>query len=180
MPYSTTNAPPWIDATLTYTPPTADAPPALNDVNREPRVLPQIRIQGIAGWYDLPDFIDNREGRTYGSGEVAYPGREIGKTLVPECRIESDDRLEFTQIIADLAHGFGDRSGEGVWTITPWAPFADEDTPVIWTFSTLVTGLVFDKAPVLVDNGVTYSWGFVLTLRMSDPRFYVAGTAVYP
>ncbi len=171
MPYGTTHAPPWFDATQQWEPATADAPPILNDVNKEPRELPQIVIDAITGWYDRADFIDNRAGRSAGPGEIKYPGRLIGKTLVYECRIEADGRLDFMETIASLQAGF-DEDAEGEMTITPWAPFAGS---VTWTFTAAVLALAFDKKPVLSGGPVIYEWPFVLTLRMSDVQFYSAG-----
>lgn len=173
--YTVAHGPPWRDATLAWQPATAEAPPVLNDVGYEPRRLPQIALDKNTGWRDLPEMVDSREGRTYGIGEVAYPPRYLGKTLVPEGRIEADDRLDLLELQNAMVQGFGDRDVEGTMTVTPWPPFGGtgEDL-VVWTFKALVLDLKFDADWTLSDG--FYEWGFVLTLRMSDPHFYVGET----
>ena len=174
MVYGTQHGASWYDSKHQWDPATATAPPVLNDVNKEPRVLPQTVVDGVTGWYDLADFIDNREGRTYGKGEIQYPPRVTGKTLVYECHIEAASRLDFHAIITATQVGFGDREVEGAMTVTPWLPFGGA-TPVVWTYYALVTALAFDRAPKLQEDGITYQWGYVLTLRMSDATFYPSG-----
>lgn len=173
MAYTATHGPPALDAIHTWNPATATDPPALGDTHLEPMVLPQIVIDGITGWRDLPELVDNRAPRTFGVGEVAYPPRTLGKTLVYECRLQADDREELLEEQHALITGFGDRATEGVMTVTPWAAPGG----VAWTYSALVLDLKFDaKWKLDGESQVTYEWPFVLTLRMSDPHFYTGET----
>jgi hypothetical protein len=172
MAYDPSHGPPALDATHQWDPATVSNPPALGDTHREPIVLPQIEIVGITGWRDLPEMIDNRAPRTFGVGEVPYPPRFTGKTLVYECEMQADDRLDLMVMQMSLVTGFGDRDVEGAMTVTPWpAPGG-----VAWTYSALVTDLKFDPAWKLDgESQIQYRWGFTLTLRMSDPRFFTGG-----
>ncbi len=174
MPYGATHAPSWWDSTHAWVPATADPPPVLHDCHKQPRELPQIVVDGVTGWNDLGEMVDNRAPRTYGAGEVVYPSRFIGLTRIYEAHVEADDRLDFAEMIAGLTTGYGDRSDEGMMTVTPWLPYGGED-PITWTFTALVLALAFDKAPVLGEDGIDYQQAFVLTLRLSDPAFYMGG-----
>lgn len=173
MAYTASHGPPALDATHQWDPPTTSNPPVLGDTHTEPIDLPQTQILGITGWRDLPEMVDNRAARTFGVGEVVYPPRYLGKTLVYECELQSDDREDLLGTQNGIVAGFGDRDTEGVMTVTPWpAPGG-----VVWTFSALVTDLKFDAAWKLDGQSIIrYRWGFTLTLRMSDPKFYTGGT----
>lgn len=175
MAYADIHGPPALDATHQWDPPVTSNPPVLGDTHREPMVLPQIEIVGINGWRDLPEMVDNRAPRTFGVGEVVYPPRFTGKPLVYECEMQTDDRLELLAMQMSLIVGFGDRDSEGTMTVTPWpAPGG-----VPWTYSALVTDLKFDPSWKLDgESQVQYRWGFTLSLRMSDPHFYVGSPPV--
>ncbi len=175
MAYDATHGPPARDATHQWNPAGSGAPPVLGDTNKEPLVLPQIRIERITGWRDLPEMVDNRAGRTAGPGEIVYPPRFLGKTLVYECIVQSDDREETMFVQNGVVGGFGDRDVEGVMTVTPWAAPGG----AVWTYSALVTDLKFDPSWTLSrESAFPYEWPFVLTLRMSDPLFYTGETPV--
>lgn len=175
MPYDASHGPPALDATHQWDPPVTSNPPVLGDTHREPMVLPQIEVIGINGWRDLPEMVDNRAPRTVGVGEVVYPPRFVGKPLVYELEMQADDRLELLAMQMSLIVGFGDRDSEGVMTVTPWA----SPGGVPWTYSALVTDLKFDPAWKLDgESQIQYRWGFTLSLRMSDPHFYVGDPPV--
>lgn len=174
MAYTAAHGPPMRDATHQWNAPVSADPPLIGDTHVEPIDLPQIQLFGITGWRDPPEFVDNRAPRTFGVGEVVYPVRTLGKTLVYECEIQTDDREELLMMQMGLLIGFADRSAEGTMTVTPWpAPGG-----VAWTYSALVTGLVFDPSWKLDgESQIKYRWPFVLTLRMSNPYFYTSATA---
>jgi hypothetical protein len=173
MAYTSDHGPPLFDATQDWDPASGTAPPTLNDTNTEPPAFPRIVIDKCTGWRSLPDREDRRAPRTVGVGEVKYPARETGKTLVYECRVEALAREDLTLTQNALLQGFAD-TDEGVMTVTPWAVPGG----VVWTFSAAVTALEFDPSWTLSgeSGSVTYEWAFVLTLRMSDPLFYTGGT----
>ena len=173
MPYTVVHGPPtYFDSTHAWAPATGAVPPVLGDTNKEPRVLPQIVIEQIAGWFDLPDLTDNRAPRTFGVGELPYPSRSTGKTLVYECRVEAADQLDLTLTANAVKQGFSDQDSEGTMTVTPWASYGGS----VWTYTARVVALQFDPKFTVRDDGATFEWGLVLTLRMSDPHFYLDGT----
>ncbi len=185
MPYTAAHGAPLFDAFHQWAPAGgATAPPVINDVNKVTPSWPQIRILGCAGWDALPETTRAEEGRTAGPGLVGYPTRVLGKTLVYECRIEAKVRADFAATKQALKVGFRDQSGLGVMTVTPWLTDGGASGGVVWTYGARVLspGLVFDstwKVGDDTDSGVTYEWGFVLTLLMLDPLMYTGGVG-YP
>lgn len=171
--YTTAHGVPELDATHQWAPSTAAAPMVMNDVGYEPRALPQIELDAIPGLRDSAELVDNRAGRTAGPGEIGYPPQVLGKTVVYEGRIVTQDRLELLEIQTEMTRGYVE-GDDGVMTVTPWPPFGGPE-PVIWTYSARVLTLVFDKAWTLLNDGFTYEWGFVLTLRMPRALFYTGG-----
>jgi hypothetical protein len=174
MAYSVLHGPPMKDATHEWVPATGTPPPVFNDINTDPEpiIYPAVALDNVANWRGLPELVDNRDPRTFGIGEVAYPSRQIGKTLVYECRLQGDDREDFILAQNEIVQGFPDQDGEGTMTVTPWTVPGG----VVWTFSARVLDLQWDEAWKLDgEREVTYEWGFTLTLRMSDPRFWTGG-----
>lgn len=165
--------PPPAEATHTWAPSTADAPPVMGTNSVEPRELPEIEVLRCTGWYDGGDIVDNREGATSGIGDVAYPPRMHGLTRVYEAVIRTHSRFELLAAIAGLTGGYviGD---DATMTVLAW-PAWGGPTPVTWVYTARVIALTFDPAPVQLDDGATIEWAFVLTLRLADPRWY--GTA---
>lgn len=184
MAYDASHGAPLFDAKHQWAPAAAaTAPPVLNDVNKVTPSYPQIRILGCQGWDDLPETTRAEEGRTAGPGLVGYPVRYLGKTLPYECRIESKLRPELYATKQALKVGFKNQSDLGVMTVTPWLTDGGASNGVVWTFGARVMALAFDPAWKIGDreteSGVTYEWGFVLTLLMLDPLMYTGGTG-YP
>lgn len=172
MPYTAAHGPPAKDATHQWTPATGTPPPVLNNTNTDTAVYPRSAIDNITNWRGLPELVDNRDARTSGAGEVVYPPRTLGKTIVYECRLQGQDRLDFIEAQNGIVQGFADRD-EGVMTVTPWpAPGG-----VVWTYTARVLDLQFDPAWRLDgESEITYEWGFTITLRISDGLFYTGGT----
>jgi hypothetical protein len=178
MPYAVEHGPPDLDAIHTWTPATGQgAPPSLNDVRAgltaATRSWPEIELHEIQGWRDLPDMQDNREGRTASIGDMPYPARTLGKTLVYKGAVIALDRLSLRETVNAIVQGFGDpdtgEHPEGEMTVTPWAVPGG----IVWTFTARVMGLAWDPAWNLEDDGF-FGVGFTLTLRMSDPLFYTS------
>lgn len=178
MAYTTSHAPPLMDATHAWNPAGAGAPPVLNDCNATPRVLPQVVLTGCENYYALPDQVANVVGKTVGVGTVRDPPRELGKTIVYTGYIEAADRYSLATVLGAMGRGFGDRVAEGVMTVTPWPKPGPVSGGVVWTFSGLVTDMKPDATWVLEDSGL-FVWGFSLTINMSDPIMYTSG-ATYP
>lgn len=178
MAYTAAHGPPLFDATHAWVPSAGTAPPVLNDCNKEPRVLPQIVIEGCENYYGLPELVANVVGKTVGVGTVRDPPRQLGKTMVYEGRIEASPRdtagrESLMSTLTAMGRGFGNRTAEGTMTITPWTVPGG----VVWTFTALVADFKPDKFPVLSDD--LYLWSFSLTFQMTNPYFYTTG-ATYP
>jgi hypothetical protein len=172
--YVAADGPPDIDAVHQWAPATGTAPPALHAPTTDPLpTLPWIKVTAIDGWRDLPEIVDNRAPRTFGVGEVAYPARVLGKTLVYQCEIRAASRETVRNKLSLCLAGFGTDLNEGVMTVTPYtAPGG-----VVFTYTARVIALDADSAwtPNL-GSYAPYRWGFTLSLRMSDPKFYTSGT----
>ncbi len=168
--YVVEDGPPDIDATHTWAPLTGTAPPVLNDQGGgAPEAVAWITVRSIDGGRDLPETIDNRAGRTFGIGEIPYPARVLGKTVVYQCEARGPTLESARGQVSRCVAGFGlSISDEGTMTVEPTAP----EGPT-WTFMARVIALDADSRPTLL-RGVfnPYRWGFTLSLRMSDPRFY--------
>ena len=175
MAYGVTHGPPMLDATHAWEPITGDDPPVINDAYDEPRDTLEVILEGIQGWRDLPDLQDNREGKTTGVGEVPYPSQTLGKTLVYEGHIRSIDRMDLLETQNGMVQGFGDMDGEGTMTVTAWAPYGGEEPITPWTYTARVMALKWDPSWTALEDGLTFEWGFTLTLRMSNPYFTYSG-----
>ena len=174
MAYTAAHGPPALDAFHQWDPATGTTPPVFNDVNEDTLTLPNTRIERINNWRGLPELIDNRAGRTFGIGEITYPSRTTGKTLVYECTLlGGTDREAFLLAQNAIVQGFADQDSEGEMTVTPWAAPGG----VVWTYQARVLDLQWDPSWTLNgESRIQYEWGFTLTLRMSDPLFYTGGT----
>ncbi len=159
--------------THTWAPVTGTPPPVLYEQGGgAPNSADWIKVLGIGGWRDLPEMVDNRAPRTFGVGEVVYPPRVLGKTLVYglEARAESDELVH--ELVSDLLNGFGTDliegiTDEGVMTIEPFV------AATTWTFSGRVIAVDPDDEPTFL-RGVRlpHRWRLSVSIRMSDPRFY--------
>ena len=115
MAYTSAHGPPLFDATHAWDPASGTSPPPINNTNTSPPVFPRIAIDKCTGWRSLPDREDRRAPCTVGVGEVKYPARETGKTLVYECRIEALARADLLATQNAVLQGFAD-TDEGVMT----------------------------------------------------------------
>ncbi len=172
MAYNASHGPPCFDAYHDWAPAgDASDPPTLNDVRDEPRVYPEIAIAKVTPWRSMPEIVDNRAPRTVGRGEIPYPIRELGLTRVYEGSIVTPDREELMETMSSMMAGFPQEDGEGTMTVTPWPSVAGEE-PTVWAFTARVLMLTFDPEWILDGDAGTYEWKWVLTLRLSDARFY--------
>jgi hypothetical protein len=176
MAYTASHGPPSLDATHQWAPAAGTAPPVLNDVNTDVQEYPRTRILNIANWRGRREIAHNSAPRTFGAGEIFYPERRLGKTLVYECVLEGDtDREAFKLEQNAILLGFDD-GDEGAMTVTPWT----YPGGVVWTYSAKVLDLT-DSTNWELDGAsqMTFVWPFTLTLRMADGLFYTGGVG-YP
>lgn len=173
MAYTTADGPPDIDAVHAWDPATGSAPPALNAWDVTAPSWPRNRIEQITGWRSLPESDDNRQPRTAADGEVVYPGRLLGKTVVYEGSVRALTWVTLKAPVNAMVLGYADKSGEGVMTVTPFTWIGGP----VWTYSARVISLDFDPKPEYEPGAPEpLRWSYVLTLRMSDPHFYSGET----
>ena len=174
MAYVATDGPADLDATHAWAPATGSAPPTLNvsGVGGVAPVLPWIKVTSVDGWRDLPETVDNRAARTFGAGEIAYPARVLGKTLVYQLEIRAATRESVRGTLTACLNGFGTDTNEGTMTVTPFTVPGG----VTWTYAGRVTALDSDSA-FTYSSGLwgPFRWGLTVTIRMSDPHFYTGG-----
>jgi len=172
MTYTVAHGPPDIEAIHQWNN-GSPLPPAINNQgNTYPPTLPYVRLDGITGWRSLPESDDFRAPRTNADGEVTYPGRLLGKTVVYEGRVMARDMESLRSTMAGLTRGFGNMSTNGTMTVTPYAWIGGP----VWTFTARV--LSFDADRDFEWNRALYvpfRHSFQLNLRMADPRFYSGG-----
>lgn len=178
MPFDVSHGPPpYAVAFQDWAPATGSAPPTLHDVRAEPREYPEIEIDRITGWRGGTEIVDNRAGRTFGVGDVAYPVRYLGKMRVYEGTLRAKDAFSLVLAENAMTLGFADQDAEGTMTITPWPAYA-ADPPIVWTFTARVIAFDFDPSWTIGDDEML-EWKWVLSLRSSDVLFYTGGTG-YP
>lgn len=179
MAYVATDGPPDIDAKHAWAPLAGTAPPTLNvsGTGGAPPVLPWVKVLAIDGWRDMPETVDNRAGRTFGIGEVPYPARILGKTLVYQCEVRAVSRESVRTALSAVLRGFyASASDEGTMTVTPFTVPGG----VVWTYKARTLAVDADSTLTLA-SGVwgPYRWGLTISLRMADPLFYTGGVG-YP
>ena len=173
MPYTAADGPPSHDATHAWSPATGPAPPTLNDQTVNPRIVFGVE-GGITGWRVLPEADDNREARTTTDGEIPYPGKKLGKTIVYEMTVYGDTLQAVSAVQTSMLNGYGDMSGLGTMTVTPYPHIGG----VTWQFQARVLSLDFDNRPEWrKELAQPWRWGFALSLRMMNPFFYTPNLA---
>lgn len=169
MAYSATTGPPSLDATHAWTPAVGTGV-TLNARITDPATFPWIKVDRITGWRSLPEAEDNRVPRTYGTGEIVYPSRLLGKTITYEGRVLAKSREDVHTPLHTMLQAFGaSMDAEGLMTVTPYtAPGG-----VVWTYHARVLSLTPDQAWQWFPRRVAqYQWGWQLNMRLSDPFFY--------
>jgi hypothetical protein len=172
--YTVGDGPPDLTAIHGWAPATGDPPPEINQQGgTNPPTMPWVRLLGITGWRSLPENEDLREARTFGDGEIVYPSRLLGKTIVYELRMVAQTVQDVQRTMTGVQRGFGDMNAEGVMTVAPLASFGGG---VVWTYRARV--MDFEPTPLWEfwpHRYEQFTWEAALTLRMSDPYFYVDG-----
>ena len=144
---------------------------AIGGVTMNDRTLShRIKLNRITGLHSLPESDDERRPRTGFLGEATYPGYARGKTVVYEGVVEGSSLDNLRSKCAAFRAGLQNRSDEYLVTITPNASWGDD----IWAYYARVMQLDIDD--VQADRSPRhargpYGRGFMLGLRMSDPRF---------
>jgi hypothetical protein len=149
----------------------------LIDINTQTG-LPRIEVDRFTGLHALPEADDDRAPAVGRIGEIVYPSQPRGKTITYEGRILGRTLHDLRSTSASLRTACADRSTEGVMTVRPHPTIGGVQT--YYSARVLALELDDDQSPYSPDALPTpYQRGFVLTLRMSDPRHYLVGAAHY-
>ncbi len=133
------------------------------------RIWPWFKVDRVTGLYSLGDPQDVRDNRVGADGEITRLGRRRGKTVVYEGTIKARTRRELLECRDLLAAAFEDMTGEGImvgaWQ--GWNPDLGTEEPRYFLGRAL--------ACEIVDEQTTRSHErpFVVSIRLSDPHFYV-------
>lgn len=172
MAYTAAHGLPDVDATHAWTPFTGTAPPVLNQQLTDPATLPWIKLLGLNG-VGSADAEDNRAPKTFGAGEIPYPGDKLGVTYVYELEVRAAERHDVRALKTGVVRGFSDNmTDEGLMTVTPytWPGGA------VWTFYARCTAVTPDKTFAHYPRRrAPFRWGITVTLRLSDPFVYTGG-----
>lgn len=139
--------------------------------------LPRIQLDRITGIHALPEADDNREPKYGQGGEQVYPSLTRGKTIIYEGRILGADLPQMRAMMHSLRHAASrGRLGETSIVVRPGG-FGG----VTHSYDARVLALESDDEQTLGLEAMptAYQRGFVLTVRQSDPRYYLVGGDVY-
>jgi hypothetical protein len=146
----------------------------LNDVS----VSPRYRLREITGLRSTADPEDNREPATGRRGEVTRRSWRRGKTITYEGQIEAQSLSQLRSGEADLADAFQELDAEGEMLIVPHPDLPDPPPPVLFRARSLSYEPGTERPGDRNDpRHMGFMQPFVVTLRMSDPRFYRAQQA---
>lgn len=144
----------------------------LNDLT----AIPRYRFTAIRGLHAAPEFDTPTQPAGSIIGEFPFLGVPRGKTVVYEGLIEAQTIAEVRQMANRMRSLFSDPRQQYQMLIQPHPDYGT----VSWFYNARCTGLdLDDEAPSSVNRNPTKEVrSFTLTLRMSDPRFYLDGDVV--
>lgn len=135
--------------------------------------IPVIRLDRIGGMYSLGEIEDLRASRTGAIGEIVYPSLMRGKTVTYEGRVIGTTLQTMRQWITLLRNAFTDTVNERRMTIHPDPLYGTGD------FYFMARPMAFEcdeeQIYAATRRPSGFQRNFILTLRMSDPRFYANG-----
>ena len=138
---------------------------------------PRIELDRITGLHSLPEADDNREPTYAQGGERVYPSLARGKTITYEGRVLGRDiwQLRSKTHALRLACA-GGRLMETSFVVRPHPTVGGNSH----RFDARVLSLEVDDEQTLGNEAMptAYQRGFVLTVRQSDPRYYLVGADV--
>lgn len=157
-----------------FPPGKSEAYVALNkkfDTDGTTRIWPWFKLTRLTGLYSLGEPQDVRDNRVGADGEIPRLGRRRGKTVVYEGIIKARSRQEFLWGRYLLAGALEDMASEGIMIVTWHSQNVQfgEETPRFFRARVLALEVVDEQVNRNHDRP------FLLSLRMSDPHFYVAG-----
>lgn len=141
------------------------------------RVLPDLKVDRISGIFDLPEIEDVREPLPGRIGELAYAALQRGKSDIYEGRIRARTLRELRQRGRAMKGAFAGTT-EGTMTV---APHPDQGVAA-WHYRARVMQFTCPDEQLFDRNHLPTPWirPWVLTLRQSDPRYYIPTIKRYP
>lgn len=146
----------------------------LNDL----AAVPRIKVDKIPGFYSAADAEDNRQAKTGRRGDLVLPSYTRGKTITYEGRVQARSLIECREVAAGLRGAVAERNLEGTMEITYHPDYATG----VWHYEARVIAFDEDEeftAPRTHPKG-PWQHRFVLSLRMSDDRFYFTTPVIVP
>ncbi len=132
-------------------------------------VWPCFKVRRVTGLYSLGDPQDVRDNRVGADGEIPRMSRRRGKTVVYEGTIKARTRLELLTARDTLIAAFNDMTGEGTM-VGSWHPLNTEfdgEDPRYFKARALTCEVIDEQTTTKHERP------FVLSLRMSDAKFYM-------
>lgn len=133
------------------------------------------KLQRITGWHSLPEADDNRDPLTGRIGEIVYRSFPRGKSVSYEGDIIAINAQQLRRFGNQMRSAFSDRSNEHTMQVVPDADYGS----TIWEYNARTVSFDMDDE-VTIDHlavPTEYQQHFILTLRLSDPRYYLVGGA---
>jgi hypothetical protein len=132
--------------------------------------LPRYKVTKWTGLHSLPESDDNRDKNTSRAGETIWPSFARGKTVIPTGVIQASDLEEMRVATAYMRGQFANRSDEGQM-ISEAVAHLDG---IPWSWNARVLALDIDDEVKRGPGAQPTPWEreFMLSLRMSDARFY--------
>lgn len=139
--------------------------------------LPRIELDRITGLHSLPDADDNREATYAMTGERVFPSLNRGRTITYEGRLLAQDLhgLRWMGMQLRYAATVG-RLSETSVVVTPHPTVGG----VTHRYDARILALEIDDTQTRGYEAMPtpYQREFVLTVRQSDPRYYLVGQDV--
>lgn len=129
---------------------------------------PRYKLKSVSGLMSLGDAEDNRDLPVGRVGELARLAYRRGKTVVYEGAIKAQSLLQLREAEANLRAAFAEESGEGCMDVRPH-PL---DTQWVGVPEKFFEGRALTCEVVDVQNSKTWERGFVVAVRMGDPRYF--------
>jgi hypothetical protein len=139
--------------------------------------LPRVELDRITGLHSLPDADDNREATYAMTGERVFPSLNRGRTITYEGRILAADLHGLRAMAMQLRYaGTVGRLSETSVVVTPHPSVGG----VAHRYDARILALEIDDTQTRGYEAMPtpYQRDFVLTVRQSDPRYYLVGQDV--
>lgn len=138
-------------------------------------LLPRVKFDRMPGFRSLPEADDNREQRTARIGSTVLPSLVRDKTFTVDGKLQAANMTDLRGLERQMLAAFGERNVEGTWSAIPLAAWDPVNGATdYWQASMRVMAYEpqTDFPAGLNALPSAYQLPFVLTMRMSDPRWF--------